>query len=416
MSSVYEEAIGPHVNVLNGYAFSSEHFNPDKGIPLVRIRDLKTHGPDTRFAGDYEKKYVVGDGDILVGMDGDFNAVRWRGGKALLNQRVCKITVQSSELNESYLFHWLQPKLDEIHRRTPQTTVKHLAAKDVRKIRLPFFPIEEQRHIADVLDTVDAAIQETDAVVEKQEQVKTGLLQDLLTRGLDADGRLRDPEREPGAFRETELGSLPREWQVQPLERLLTRFRNGSSAKQIREPTPYPVARIETISSGKIDHSSVRYHREEQPEFLMQSGDILYSHINSTAHIGKVAIYKGAKPLYHGMNLLILRPDQQLIRPRLLYEILASGRGRAYARREARPAVNQESLTQGAVGAFPVQVPPHEEQQRLLERMDSERQYVDQERQYRDKLRSLKTGLMQDLLTGRIRVPEAQERVDEVTA
>jgi type I restriction enzyme S subunit len=277
-------------------------------------------------------------------------------------------------------------------------------------------PLPEQRRIADVLDTVDAAIQETDAVVEKQEQVKTGLLQDLLTRGLDADGRLRDPEREPGAFRETELGSLPREWQVQPLERLLTRFRNGSSAKQIREPTPYPVARIETISSGKIDHSSVRYHREEQSEFLMQSGDILYSHINSTAHIGKVAIYKGAKPLYHGMNLLILRPDQQLIRPRLLYEILASGRGRAYARREARPAVNQESLTQGAVGAFPVQVPPHEEQQRLLERMDSERQYVDQERQYRDKLRSLKTGLMQDLLTGRVRVPEAQERVDEVVA
>jgi type I restriction enzyme S subunit len=335
----------------------------------------------------------------------------WDRGPAVLNQHIFKV-VPAPDVSKSYLHYLLDFVMEDLAKQSHGTTMKHVKKSDLRPFEVILPPFPEQRRIADVLDTVDAAIQETDAVVEKQERVKTGLLQDLLTRGLDAEGRLRDPE----AFRETELGSLPRKWQVQPLERLLTRFRNGSSAKQIREPTPYPVARIETISSGKIDNSSVRYHREEQPEFLMESGDILYSHINSTAHIGKVAIYKGAKPLYHGMNLLILRPDQQLIRPRLLYEILASGRGRAYARREARPAVNQESLTQGAVGAFPVQVPPHEEQQRLLERMDSERQYVDQERQYRDKLRSLKTGLMQDLLTGRVRVPEAQERVDEVVA
>lgn len=86
----------------------------------------------------------------------------------------------------------------------PQVVIRDL--KDVQ-IDLP--PIRQQRCIAAVLDTVDAAIRETDAVIAKQEQVKMGLLQDLLTRGLDANRRHRDPACHFEQFQATALGQLP---------------------------------------------------------------------------------------------------------------------------------------------------------------------------------------------------------------
>ena len=84
-----------------------------------------------------------------------------------------------------------------------------MVIKDLKDVQIDLPPIRQQRCIAAVVDTVDAAICETGAVIAKQEQVKTGLLQDLLTRGLDANGRLRDPARYLEQFQATALGQLP---------------------------------------------------------------------------------------------------------------------------------------------------------------------------------------------------------------
>ena len=128
------------------------------------------------------------------------------------------------------------------------------------EFRVPRIPLPEQRRIADVLDTVDAAIQETDRVVEKQEQVKTGLLQDLLTRGLDADGRLRDPEREPEAFRETELGITPRAWEVKRVGEIATHVSSGSTpkgGKKVYQQEGIPFIRSQNVWSDGLDLTDV---------------------------------------------------------------------------------------------------------------------------------------------------------------
>jgi type I restriction enzyme S subunit len=156
-------------------------------------------------------------------------------------------------------------------------------------------PIEEQRRIADVLDTVDAAIQETDAVVEKQEQVKTGLLQDLLTRGLDADGCLRDPEREPEAFRETELGRVPAKWDLVPLSEVSAHITKGAT------PTTYgfdwvdqgtPFLRSEAVKDGRFEPVGIRYIPEAAHEKMarsaVQGGDLL---MTITGNLGRVCRY-----------------------------------------------------------------------------------------------------------------------------
>ena len=154
--TVSHAALGETAVVLSGFAFKSDFFNDNDGVPLIRIRDVTRGYSKTFYSGPYTRDFLVEDGDILIGMDGNFEAARWKGGPALLNQRVCRINGLPAILDDSYLFHFLAPALKKIENATPFVTVKHLSASDVRGIELPLPPLPEQRRIAAILDQADA--------------------------------------------------------------------------------------------------------------------------------------------------------------------------------------------------------------------------------------------------------------------
>lgn len=72
-------------HVLNGYAFKAELFTRDGGMPLIRIRDVGSAASETFYSGEYDERYLVTAGDLLVGMDGDFNCARWRGARCSIS-------------------------------------------------------------------------------------------------------------------------------------------------------------------------------------------------------------------------------------------------------------------------------------------------------------------------------------------
>jgi type I restriction enzyme, S subunit len=148
--------LGDLVDFLSGCPFKSTLFNTDGvGIPLARIRDVVPGRSGTYYSGKYERIYVLADGDYLIGMDGEFNLARWRGGPALLNQRVCKVDQVSDELDLGYLARFLPSALKAIEAVTPFATVKHLSVKSLREIEIPLPPLEKQRRIAAILDQAD---------------------------------------------------------------------------------------------------------------------------------------------------------------------------------------------------------------------------------------------------------------------
>ena len=102
------------------------------------------------------------------------------------------------------------------------TTVLNLNKGQLAGIELAAPPLPEQRQIAEILDTLDEAIRKTEAIIAKLKQVKQGLLHDLLTRGIDDNGELRDPERHPEQFKDSPLGRIPREWEVVTSRDMLT--------------------------------------------------------------------------------------------------------------------------------------------------------------------------------------------------
>jgi len=132
-------------DVLAGFAFDSGRFSDHGDLPVVRIRDVVRGVSNTYYVGPFDKRYVVSDGDILVGMDGEFNRGRWRGGPALLNQRVCRIAVRDPRVSEALIFAFLPSQLKAIEDRTPFATVKHLSMKDLRGIQIPLVPESVQR-------------------------------------------------------------------------------------------------------------------------------------------------------------------------------------------------------------------------------------------------------------------------------
>ena len=130
-------------NVQYGYPFDSKLFSDSDGMPLIRIRDVIRGYSETFTTESYKEEYVVKRGDMLIGMDGEFNIARWGNTPALLNQRVCRI-IPKQNVDKDYIYYAMPKALKEIEDRTPFVTVKHLSAKEINKIEIPLPPLETQ--------------------------------------------------------------------------------------------------------------------------------------------------------------------------------------------------------------------------------------------------------------------------------
>ncbi|MGV9802016.1 restriction endonuclease subunit S [Mycobacterium sp. NPDC003449] len=139
--------------VFNGYAFKSTLFNSEGiGLPIIRIRDVNTGFSDTFYSGEFDDRWVVENDDILIGMDGDFRASRWKHGRALLNQRVCRLQEFSDELLPGFIYYQIQEELNRIHSSISGSTVKHLSSRELERAQVPVPPLPVQREIVRVLD------------------------------------------------------------------------------------------------------------------------------------------------------------------------------------------------------------------------------------------------------------------------
>ncbi len=147
-------------DVLYGYPFESSLFSEDsKYIPLIRIRDVKPGKASTYYSGEVIEDYLIKKGDILVGMDGEFNLGKWDDRDGLLNQRVLKLNGKDGCSINRYLFHYMGPVFKRIEQTTAGGSVKHLSAKIIKDIEIPLPSLSEQERIVGILDTFTSSIE-----------------------------------------------------------------------------------------------------------------------------------------------------------------------------------------------------------------------------------------------------------------
>jgi len=272
--------------VVNGYPFDSELFTADTGLPLVRIRDIASADTEVRYAGDPVPEALLKGGEILVGMDGDFNVARWRGGEALLNQRVCCIRPRPT-IDGRFLYYVLPAPLSLINEFTYSTTVKHLSSFDVLKIHVPFPPLAQQRAIADYLDRetagLDALVAAKERVLELLAEKRPALITRAVTRGLDP----RAPLRDSGI---SWLGEIPAHWELKRAKWLFWE-------RDQRSTTGEEVLLSLRMERGLIPHNDVSV-KQTQPDELVgykqvSTGEIVVNRMRAASGLVALARQDG---------------------------------------------------------------------------------------------------------------------------
>lgn len=349
MKSTEFVQLGQHVSFLSGFAFKSEYFNTEgEGIPIIRIRDVKPGQSSTFYRGPYEAKFLAFDGDYLIVMDGEFSLARWRGGRALLNQRVCKVENVSDALDADYLARFLPSALKAIEDATPFVTVKHLSAKALRDIRIPLPSLAEQRRIAAVFDRVDAL---------RAKRAQAIALLDDLARSLFLD-MFGSP-----------VGILER-WPNKKLGEVLTFLTSGSRgwAKYYTENPNALFVRIQNVRGGELLLDDIAYvippDTKEAARTRVEPGDVLLS---ITADLGRVAVFpSGLGNAHINQHLAILRAPS--LNSTFLAEFLSSPAGQRQVLGRNRQAV-KAGLNFDDVRSLQIPVPPRGVQDEFDQRL-----------------------------------------------
>lgn len=158
MSMRPTKKLGEIVDFFSGYAWKAAKFSDDvTGIPIIRIQnvDAVRQSDFAYWIEDYDPRFLIDEGDILLTLSGSFRVEVWPGPKALLNQRIVKVTPKK-QVNKDWLLFALRNVLAEIEGMGRHALVNNVALADLRDLVIPLPPLDEQKRIAGILDQADA--------------------------------------------------------------------------------------------------------------------------------------------------------------------------------------------------------------------------------------------------------------------
>lgn len=393
--------LGELAEYVNGFGFAPDQWT-DVGLPIVRIENMRdADATANRYSGILPERYRVDDGDLLLSWSATLMVLVWDRGPAWLNQHIFKV-VPRSGVDRNYLHHLLSATLDDLAGQSHGTTMKHIKRSDLLLFVVAVASVVDQRYIADVLDTVDKAIQSTERLVAKLERIAEGLLAELLTAGIDSSGRLRDPVWQPRQFTQTSLGMLPSTWAV-------VECKDATSA-----PIGYGIVQAGEYVADGVCVLMIRdlggdfrtgLHRTSSSidaayaRSRVEPGDVLLS---VKATIGRTGV---VPEWYRGnisRDIARLRPAPSC-RPEFLRMLFSSRLGHRLLA-QAVVGTTRAEVSIGVLRKVLIPLPPLDEQDRMIEAVDSLDRALGAQREALAKLGLVKRGLIDDLLTGRVGV------------
>ena len=400
------------VELRHGYQFRDYDFTKS-GIAVVKIGNLidgNLYLNDATFIdanrlSDFDN-YVVRNGDLLMSLTGNIGRVVEVKGletPVLQNYRVGRFSPRGNKMIKRYLKYALSSELltKQINKFANQTAQANFGKKDLDKLSLFYpVPLPEQRKIAEILSTVDEAIEKTDAIINKTRQLKKGLMQKLFTEGI---GHTR--------FKETRIGRIPEEWEIKPLGELGDFFKGTSiGANEIVEKgipcirygdiyVEYENDSYVTRFSAFISEDTAKHSRK------IETGDILFAGTGETQEdIGKCVAYTRGEEAYAGGDLIVFRPRKEYqLNSLFLAYCLNCGDVRK-AKIRLGQGLSIFHIYSKHLKIVDVPIPLVSEQNKITEILSELDTKIETEQAFKSELEQLKKGLMQVLLTGKVRV------------
>ncbi len=409
--------IGESIDLLTGFPFPSRGYSKS-GVRLLRgsnvkrgVTDWSEEGTEYWPAISSEiKKYVLKSGDIVIAMDGSlvgrsFAMLSENDVPALLLQRVARI--RSSAIDQKFLKAWVCSQRFTAHCDAVKTVtaIPHISPADIRSFTIALPPTKaEQEAIAEVLSKADALIECLERLIAKKRLLKLGVMQELLT----GRRRLRGFADATKGFKQTEVGVIPADWAVTSMGELFT-FQNGVNAGRAAYGKGIPFINVlEVITYPTLTETKIPGRISLPPQtssaFRVQTGDVLFNRTSETQEeVGLASVYTDNREVLFGGFVIRARPRDSsldpifssyaLRSPAIRRQIVSRGQG------AVRANIGQQELSK--VRVFVPSLPEQEAIAAILLAMDAEIALL--EAQFA-KYRQIKQGLMQNLLTGRIRL------------
>ncbi len=337
----------------------------------------------------YHNDFLIKGPGIIVGRKGTIGAISWSNN----NFWPIDTTYFVKLIDDKVDLRWLYFKLTALNLSklnmatgTPGLN-RDLAYSQV----IPLPPLLEQKKIAEILSTADEAIEKVDEAIEKTQRLKKGLMQELLTKGIGHK-----------EFKETAIGRIPKKWEINSITEVGTlQYGITKTAKKVN--TGIKFLRITDITDEGIKWNSVPYcelTKNELEKYELKNGDILFARIGATT--GKTCFIEKAPKSVFGSYLLRMQPLKD-IDTKLLYFFTQSpsywNQVNAVKGGQLKGGLNTKLL-----GSIKLPTPPLFEQQKIAEILNSVDKRLELLRMRKEKLERAKKGLMDGLLTGKVRV------------
>ena len=363
--------------IISGYPFDSKLFSDldTEGRPIIRIRDVVRGYTETYTTEDCHEQYIIHKNDVLIGMDGDFNVGKWQSENALLNQRVCFIQSISDLLLNDYLFYFLPRPLKQINDVTPSVTVKHLSAKTIEAIMIPLPPIEEQRRIISLIESLfsklDEAKEKAQEVVDGFEVRKAAILHKAFSGELSARWRNENDITREG-------------WQCVKLGYLLKEIKYGTSEKSDYSFSGVPVLRIPNIGEMELIFDDVKHLQREDcttNEYLKENDILIIRSNGSKDLVGKCALVRNLDREYTYASFLIRLRTVEDISAEYIVWYLNSEDARRQLFSKAKSSAGIHNINSKEIADIDIMIPDISEQNAIVELLSN---FIQKEKRVRE--------------------------------
>lgn len=394
-----------YIDLIHGYQFRDYDFT-ETGCPIIKIGQINKSGKlqlanCSFFSKEREasfSQFKINNGDVLMALTGatlgktcivygiDFTLYQ--------NYRVGRFEPKDKEiLHKPFIYYYLSSHilLNQVFNRVNEGAQGNIGKADFDKTIIEIPPLIEQQKIAEVLTTIDNVIEKTEQLIEKLKSIKKGLMQDLFTRGVTSDGKLRPtPENAPELYKESELGWIPKEWEVVRLGEATT-FLDGRRIPikeeyrgSMKGDIPYYGA------SGIIDWVN-DFIFDDDLILLGEDGENLLSRVLPLA-------FKISGKTWVNNHAHVIKPNNDMDID-YLTEYLENTNYDKYISGSAQPKLNQSTCVK-----ILILKPPKSEQEIIADFIIANIKQLQHYMQLLYKHKLIKKGLMDDLLTGNVRV------------
>jgi len=379
------------------YGFTASAVNQSVGPKFLRITDIQNGQvnwdtvPYCEIDNELLRKYRLEPGDLL------FARIGATTGKSLLIREcpeaifasyLIRVRVDSSRVLPEFLFYFTQGDLywSQVDAAKGGRLKQGINIPVLSSLPLPLPPLPEQKKIAEILSAVDRAIEEADKAIEKTEKLEQGLMEKLLTEGIGHTD-----------FQDTEIGRIPKDWKVVRLGEVCEK---RGEVYLPSKSDKYKFVGLEHIFPGERTVKNYAFDADlKSSKFKFYPGDILYGKLRPYLDKAALAEFEGIC----STDLLVLRCILDQVFPEFLVYILHTRRFIEYAI-ATTAGTNHPRTSWKSVRDFPLPLPPLPEQKKIAEILMTVDRKMELLRKKRELLRQVKKGLMEDLLTGRVRV------------